>query len=110
MYPSSKIARHNEGPNGVPPWKYSKEYLDYAYTIPMAYVREVKNVPVYIGELGIHEGNYQYGGTQYIEDLYDILLNWYKLSSSFHPYNIGEFHPYMNANHEHALRIAFGTN
>ena len=110
MYPSNNIARYNEGPNGVPPWKYCKEYLDYAYTIPMAYIREVKNVPVYIGELGIHEGNYKYGGTQYVEDLYDILLNWYKLSSSFHPYNIGEFHPYMNAGHEYALRIAFGTN
>ncbi len=110
MYPSSKTARYNEGPNGVPPWKYCKEYLDYAYTIPMAYIREVKNVPVFIGEMGIHEGNYRYGGTQYIEDLYDIMLNRYKLSSSFHPYNIGEFHPTMNADHEHALRIAFGTN
>ena len=110
MYPSSKTARYNEGPNGVPPWKYCKEYLDYAYTIPMAYIREVKNVPIYIGELGIHEGNYQYGGTQYVEDLYDILLNWYKLSSSFHPYNIGEFHPTMNADHEYALRRAFGKN
>ena len=110
MYPSSKIARYNEGPNGVPPWKYCKEYLDYAYTIPMAYIREVKNVPVYIGELGITEGNYQYGGTQYIEDLYDILLNRYKLSNSFHPYNVGEFHPNMNPDHEHAFRLAFGTN
>ena len=110
MYPSSKTARYNEGPNGVPPWKYCKEYLDYVYTIPMAYIREVKNVPIYIGEMGIHEGNYQYGGTQYVEDLYDILLNRYNLSSSFHPYNIGEFHPNMNPDHEHALRIAFGTN
>ena len=110
MYPSSKIARYNEGPNGVPPWKYCKEYLDYAYTIPMAYIREVKNVPIYIGELGITEGNYQYGGTQYVQDLYDILLNRYKLSSSFHPYNIGEFHPNMNPDHEHAFRLAFGTN
>ena len=110
MYPSSKVARYNEGPNGVPPWKYCKEYLDYAYTIPMAYVREVRNVPVYIGELGIHEGNYQYGGTQYVQDLYDILLNRYNLSSSFHPYNIGEFHPNMNPDHEHAFRLAFGTN
>ena len=110
MYPSSKTARYNEGPNGVPPWKYCKEYLDYAYTIPMAYIREVKNVPIYIGEMGIHEGNYRYGGTQYVEDLYDILLNRYKLSSSFHPYNIGEFHPVMNADHEHAFRMAFGTN
>ncbi len=110
MYPSSTIARHNEGPNGIPPWTYSKEYLDYAYTIPMPYIREVKNVPVYIGEMGIHDGNYRYGGGQYIEDVYDVMLNRYKLSNSFHPYNISEFHPTMNANHETALRKAFGTN
>jgi hypothetical protein len=110
MYPSSKIARYNEGPNGVPPWTYSKDYLEYAYTIPMPYIREVKNVPVYIGEMGILDYNYQYGGTQYIQDLYDILLNRYKLSSSFHPYNIGEFHPNISPGHENALRKAFGTN
>ncbi len=95
----------------------NKAYLDYAYSIPLNYIREVKNVPAYIGEIGILPSNYtdnnvgvNRGGAQYVEDLYDILLNKYKVSNSWHPYDIGEFHPNMNSNHETAFRKAFGTN
>ena len=111
-YPSGAIARNNEGPNGVQPWLYCKEYLDYAYTVPMRYIREVKNVPVYIGEMGQLPYNYDNnrGGQQWMEDVYDIMLNRYKLSNSFHPYNISEFHPNFNVDHETAFRKAFGTN
>jgi hypothetical protein len=116
-YPSETVAKWNEGPNGTPPWRFNKEFVEYAYTIPLNYIREVKKVPAYIGELGIHQGNYydapdgtNRGGAQYMEDLYDILLNKYKLSSSFHPYQIGELHPNMNKEHEVAFRKAFGKN
>jgi len=116
-YPSETVAKWKESPNGTTPWKFNKDFLEYAYTLPLKYIREVKKVPAYIGELGIHQGNYEdapdgtnRGGAQYMEDLYDILLNKYLISSSFHPYLIGELHPKMNKGHEAVFRKAFGTN
>jgi len=118
VYPSNTIARHNEyDPSTGESWTMCKDYLEYAYTIPLKYIREVKNVPAYIGELGFLPYNYENtpwgvnrGGKQYMEDLYDILLNKFGINSSFHPYDISEFYPNMNANHEAAFRKAFGTN
>jgi len=126
MYPGPPAcppAKYNVGPLPAGSSYSTKEFLEYAYTIPLSYIREVKKVPAYLGEFGIHQGNYadtpvsnttykgaNRGGTQYIEDIYDILLNKYGISSSFHPYNVGEFHPNMDPGHEAAFRKAFGTN
>ena len=111
VYPSSAIARYDEiNPATGQSWTYCKDYLAYAYSIPLNYIRNVKNVPAYIGEIGILPYNYDYGGAQYMADLYDILLNKYQVSNSFHPYQTGEFHPAFNAKHEAAFRKAFGTN
>ena len=118
VYPSTAIARYNEiNPATGTSWTYCKEYLDYAYTIPLNYIWNVKNVPAYIGELGILPYNYENtpsgvnrGGAQYMEDLYDIVLHKHHLNTSFHPYDMSEFRPNMNANHEAAFRKAFGTN
>ena len=117
VYPSDAIARYNEtDPATNQPWIMNKSYLDYAYSVPLNYIREIKNVPAYIGEMGILPSNYtnnnagiNRGGAQYVEDLYDILLGKYKVSNSWHPYNINEFHPDMNPDHEAAFRKAFGT-
>ena len=117
VYPSTAIARYNEmDPSTGKSWTMCKDYLNYAYTIPLNYIRNVKNVPAYIGELGFLPYNYENtpsnvnrGGAQYMEDLYDILLNKYKVSSSFHPYDISEFYPNFNANHEAGFRKAFSS-
>ena len=117
VYPSEAFARWNEiDPKTGNPWKMNKAYLDYAYSIPLDYIRNIKNVPAYIGEIGILTWNYDdnddgtnRGGTQYVEDLYDILLNKYNVSNSWHPFYIVEFHPNMNSNHEASFRKAFGT-
>ena len=110
VYPSGATARYNEiNPATGQSWTYSKAYLDYAYSIPLHYIRNIKNVPAYIGELGILPYNYDYGGAQYMEDLYDLLLHKYQISNSFHPYHIGEFHPVFDPDHEAAFRKAFGT-
>ena len=108
-YPSGQTARYNEGPNGVPPWKFCKEYLDYAYTIPLNYIWNVKNVPAFVGEMGQHWGNYvgTRGGAQYMEDVYDILLKRYKISQSFHVYYVEEFS--TRTEHVPHWKKAFGT-
>jgi len=112
IYPSAAIGRHNVGPNNVPPWTYCKEYMDYAYTVPLNYIWNVKNVPAYIGELGIFTTNFNNnrGGAQWIEDSYDILLNRYKINCNFHPYYIHEITNQFDPRLEAAFKKAFGKD
>jgi|GEM_PF-2354672 len=116
VYPSDTIAKWNEkDPNTGKPWTMNKDFLEYAYTIPLDYIRNVKGVPCYIGELGIHEDNFELnafgvnkGGRQWVLDTVDI-MNKYGLSFSWHSYFVSEIHPVFNAKLESALRAAFGT-
>lgn len=111
-YPSSSIGRYNEGPNEIPPWLYCKEYLDYAYTVPLNYIWNVKNVPAYIGELGIFTTNFDNnrGGAQWIADVYDICLKMYGISCNFHPYYIHEITTQFDTRLQAAFKKAFETD
>jgi len=117
VYPSNTVAKWNEkDPNTRQPWTMCKEFLEYAYTIPLDYIRNVKNVPCYVGELGIHEENFESnafginkGGKQWVLDTVDI-MNKYGLSFSWHSFYVSEFHPVFNAKLEAALKAAFGTD
>ena len=116
VYPSNMAAKWNENdPQTGQSWKMNKDFLEYAYTIPLNYIRKTKGVPCYVGELGIHVSNFENnaagvnkGGRQWILDCMEI-LDRHGLSFSFHPYNIGEFHPNFNPNLESAFRKAFDT-
>lgn len=97
-------------------WGYTKEFLEYIYTLPVDYIKNTVGVPVYIGELGIHQDNFldnwysiNRGGAQWFEDVYDILFD-YRLSSNFHPYFIHEVNPNFDVNLEAAFKKAFKTN
>ena len=107
VYPSDMIAKH-EGD-----WKMNKEFLEHVYTIPLDYIKR-KNVPAYIGELGLHIGNFKEnsegvykGGRQYILDLMDV-LDKFKLSFNYHPYYEYEIRPTVYPDFEAALKEAFG--
>ena len=116
VYPSNTVAKWNENdPKTKKPWQMNKDFLEYAYTIPLDYIRNVKNVPCYIGELGIHEANFELndfgvnkGGRQWVLDMVDI-MNKYSLSFSWHSFYVDEIHPEFNVNLESAFRTAFGT-
>jgi hypothetical protein len=116
VYPSDTVAKWNENdPKTGKPWTMNKDFLEYSYTIPLTYIREVKGVPAFIGELGIHVSNFENnasglnkGGKQWILDLMEI-LDKHGLSFSYHCYRIDEFHPGFNKKFESALRKAFGT-
>src|SRR5690606_3371242 len=112
IYPSNAIGRHNEGPNGVPPWRYNKDYLNYAFTVPLNYIWNIKNVPAFIGETGIFTTNFNNnkGGAQWFEDVYDLLLDRYKVSLNFHPYYVHEITTQFDPRFEAAFRRAFGTD
>ncbi|MCL2775555.1 MAG: glycoside hydrolase family 5 protein [Oscillospiraceae bacterium] len=108
VYPADMIAKHDGN------WKMNKEFLEHVYTIPLDYIKG-KNVPAYIGELGIHIGNFgensagiNKGGRQWILDVMEI-LDKYKLSFNFHPYYEYEIRPNVYPALEAALREAFGT-
>ncbi len=114
-YPSSTVAKWNvSNPASNQSWTMTKSFLDYEYTVPLNYARNVKNVPVYIGEWGIHIANFKNnskgenrGGRQYVLDLVDVFTT-YGLSNSFHPYFMAEVNPVMDQNLEAAFRAAFG--
>ena len=116
VYPSDTVAKWNEtDPKTGKPWTMNKDFVEYSYTIPLAYIREVKGVPAFVGELGIHVSNFENntaglnkGGRQWILDLMEI-LDKHGLSFSYHCYRIDEFHPRFNEKFESALRKAFGT-
>ncbi len=112
IYPSNSIGRYNEGPDGIPPWKYCKEFLDYAFTVPLNYIWNVKNVPAYIGETGIFTTNFNNnkGGAQWFEDVYNLLLDRYKINVNFHPYYISEITTQFDPRFEAAFKRAFGTD
>ena len=112
IYPSNAIGRYNEGPDGIPPWKYCKEFLDYAFTVPLNYIWNVKNVPAYIGETGIFTYNFNNnkGGAQWFEDVYNLLLDRYKINVNFHPYYISEITTQFDPRFEAAFKSAFGTD
>ena len=111
VYPSNAIGRYNEGPDGVPPWRYCKEFLDYAFTVPLDYIWNVKHVPAYIGETGIFTTNFDNnkGGAQWFEDVYNLLLDRYKINVNFHPYYIHEISPQFDPRFEAAFRKTFET-
>jgi len=93
----------------------NKDFLEYAYTLPLDYIRNVKGVPCFVGELGLHVSNFERnnagvnkGGEQWVLDVMEILKQ-HGLSFSYHSYRIDEFHPRFNKNLEAAFRKAFGT-
>jgi len=105
VYPSDIIAKHDGS------WKMNKQFLEHAYTIPLDYIKG-KNVPAYIGELGIHIGNFQEnsqgvnkGGRQWLLDILDI-LNKHKLSFNYHPYYESEITPEVYPDFAAALKEA----
>ena len=116
VYPSNTVAKWNEiDPKTGQSWRMNKDFLEYSYTIPLHYIREVKGVPVFIGELGTHVSNFENnaagvnkGAGQWILDVMEI-LDRYKLSFSYHVYRVDEFHPRFNTNLEATFRKAFGT-
>jgi len=116
VYPSNTTAKWNEiDPSTGQGWKMNKGFVEYSYMIPLAYIREVKGVPAFVGEFGIHMSNFENnmagvnkGGRQWILDIMEI-FDRHKLSFSYHCYNTDEFNPRFNANFESALREAFGT-
>ena len=96
-------------------WGYTKEFLAYIYTLPLNYIINISGVPAYIGELGISTQNFtnnhygeNRGGARWIEDVFDILLNQYKVSCNFHPYYVSEISPVVDASLSNALKKAFG--
>ena len=115
-YPSDTIAKWNEkDPKTGKPWMMNRDFVEYSYTIPLDYIRNVKGVPCFVGELGIHVSNFENnafgvnkGGRQWILDIMEILEK-HDLSFSYHSYRIDEFHPKFNPNLESAFRKAFGT-
>ena len=116
VYPSDTVAKWNENdPKTGKSWTMNRDFLEYSYTVPLAYIREVKKVPAFVGELGIHVSNFENntsginkGGKQWILDVIDI-LDKNALSFSYHCYRIDEFHPRFHEKFESALRQAFGT-
>lgn len=116
VYPSSQVTKWDEkDPETKKPWEMNKRFLEYAYTIPMDYIRNEKGVPFYIGELGIHVDNFEAnslgenrGGRQWVLDLMEI-FDKHKISFSYHSYFIDEFHPVFNEKLEDAFRTAFGS-
>lgn len=117
VYPSNAVAKHFEyDPVTGQSWRMTKDFLDYVYTIPMDYCRNVKQVPVYIGELGVMSCNFtnncsgtNRGARQYVLDLVDV-LSTYRLSWSYHPFYVNEFYPNVYPGWEAAVREAFGKN
>lgn len=115
-YPSSTVAKWNVfnlSTNGS--WTMSKAFLDYEYTVPLNYIRNVKNVPAYIGEWGIHKANFENnsigqnrGGRQYVLDLEEV-FSTYRLSCSFHPFFMAEVSPVFDQNLEEVFKTAFNT-
>ncbi len=116
VYPSSTVAKWNVfNPATNQSWRMTKSFLDYEYTVPLNYIRNVKNVPVYIGEWGLHIADFRVnhigqnrGGKQYVFDLEEVFTT-YRLSTSFHPYFRLEVSPYFDQNLEAAFRTAFNT-
>lgn len=116
VYPSNTVAKWNENdPKTGKSWTMNKDFVEYSYTIPLKYIREVKEVPAFVGELGIHVSNFENnaagvnkGGRQWILDLMEI-LDRHQLSFSYHPFRINEYHPRFNAELESAFRNVFGT-
>ena len=116
VYPSSTVAKWNVfNPATHQSWRMTKAFLDYEYTVPLDYIRNVKNVPAYIGEWGLHKANFRVnhigqnrGGEQYVLDLEDVFTT-YRLSTSFHPYFRLEVSPDFDQNLESAFRTAFNT-
>ena len=93
----------------------TKAFLEYEYTVPLNYIRNVKNVTAYVGEWGIHMANFENnsigqnrGGRQYVLDLEDV-FSTNRLSASFHPFFRAEVSPVFNQNQEAVFRTAFNT-
>ena len=116
VYPSNTVAKWNEiDPSTGRPWTMNKDFLEYSYTIPLDYIRNVIGVPAFLGELGTHVSNFDNnaagvnkGARQWILDTMEI-LDRHGLSFSYHAFRINEFHPTFDANLESAFRAAFGT-
>ena len=109
VYPSDLIAKHEGN------WRMNKEFVEHAYTIPLDYIRNVKKVPAYIGELGIHAENFEAnskgvnrGGRYWLLDCMDV-LGKHGISFSYHPYYESEIRPAVYPAFEATLREAFGT-
>jgi len=117
VYPSTTVAKWNEyDPETGKSWEMNKRFVEYSYTIPLDYCRNVKNVPVYIGEWGVMSCNFtpnnngvNRGARQYILDAVDVFEK-HRLSTSYHPFYVNEIYPVMYAAKEAAFREAFGTN
>lgn len=95
-------------------WGYTNEFLAYIYALPLDYINNVLGVPAYIGELGITTQNFtdnhyaeNRGGAQWIEDVYDILIDKNKVSCNFHPYYVSEINPTVYAPLANALKKSF---
>jgi len=123
---------HTGGPNRVYPdptavakynsmfygdrWYRTKEFLEYVYLIPFEYVTVTRGVPAFIGEFGIHIGNFREnelgvyrGGSYFIRDIFEI-FHRHGIHYSFHPFFVTEFHPTFDVYLEAALREALGTS
>jgi hypothetical protein len=115
IYPSNTVAKWNENdPKTGKSWTMNKDFVEYSYTIPLDYVRKVKGVPCFVGELGTHVSNFENnaagvnkGGRQWILDVMEI-LDKHELSFSYHCYRIDEFHPKFNEKFESSFMKAFG--
>lgn len=104
VYPSDAIAKH-EGNRLM-----NRAFVEYVYTIPLNYIRDVKKVPAYIGEFGIHIDNFKEnsagvnrGGRQWVLDVMDV-MNKYGLSFNYHPYYESEIRPVVYPDFEAVLR------
>ncbi len=109
VYPANIIAKHEGN------WLMNKEFVEHAYTIPLNYIKNVKKVPAYIGEFGIHIDNFKEnsmgvnrGGRQWILDVMEVLYR-YGISFNYHPYYEYEIRPTVYPDFESALRKTFGT-
>ena len=114
VYPSDIVAKWDViDPKTGRSWTMNKDFLEYAYTIPLDYIRNIKGVPAFVGELGVHVSNFENnaagvnkGARQWILDTMEI-LDRHKLSFSYHSYRINEYHPIFNEHLESAFREAF---
>ena len=91
----------------------TKDFLEEVYTLPLNYITKITGVPAYIGEFGVHAGNFldnhygiNRGADKWIEDVYDIFKK-YKINSNFHPYYEREIRPKVHEALADALRKAF---
>jgi len=115
VYPdATAIAKHGSMFEGDR-WYRTKEFLEYVYLIPYEYVAVKIGVPSFMGEFGMHVGNFEdnefgvnRGGDNFIRDIFEI-FHRYGIHYSFHSYNVGEFYPKFDVKLEAAIREALGT-